>query len=134
MKRVYFVAVTSDAEHFEEIVAYATKEQAKEGLKLAYNWTKQSILDGGFEDLSENIGDDYFSISYNDNFCYYHGAIKYGVAFDEGEKVQPMKEYKVTTTKVILAYSEDDAIAMAKSDEPIDYDDEEKTTAELYER
>lgn len=133
MKRVYFVAVTSDADHFEEIVAYATKEQAKEGLKLAYNWTKKSILDAGYEDLSENIADEYFSISYNDNFCYYHGAIKYGIAFDESEKVQPMKEYKVTTTKVILAYSEEDAIVMANSDE-YEYDNEEKTTAEIYER
>ena len=133
MKRVYFVAVTSDAEHFEEIVAYATKEQAKEGLKIARNWTKKNIVDAGYEDLSEDITDEYFSISYNDGFCYYHGAIKYGIAYDEGEKVQPMKEYKVTTTKVVLAYSEEDAIVMANSDE-YEYDNEEKTTAELYER
>lgn len=134
MRRVYFVAVTSDADHFEEIVAYATKEQAKEGLKLAYNWTKQYILDAGFEDLNDSVDEENFTNTYNGGFCYYHGEIKYGVAFDEGEKVQPMREYKVTTTKVILAYSEDDAIAMAKSDEPINYDNEEKTTAELYER
>lgn len=130
MKRVYFVAVTSDVNQFEEIVSYETKENAKEGLSIMAKSIKDYIKDMGVneEDIVETFKDDWFEIRYDE--AYYFGEIKYGVAFEQGEKPAVAKSYRVTTTKLVLAYSEEDAIEVANSGEAFDYDDEMKSSAE----
>ena len=131
MKRIYFVAVTSDVSHFEEVIGYATNEQAKEGLKLLFESYKEYVISMGFKDeMAETLEDDWFTINYNDG-SYYHAQVKSGVMFDEGEKPTTLKSYKVTITKKVLAYGEDDAVAVAKGEEDYDYDDEEKITTKL---
>lgn len=131
MKRVYFVAVTSDTAHFEEIISYATKEQAKEGLKLAFEAYKENVISMGFKDeMEETLEDDWFTINF-DGSSYFHAVIKDGVAFSEGEKPTAIKAYKVTITKTVLAYGEVDAVEVAKGDGNYEYDDEEKITTEL---
>ena len=131
MKRVYFVAVTSDFANFEEVVGYATKEQGLKGLKIAFESFKNHIKDMGFDDIEETTEDTWFTLNYNGGDCFYHGEIKCGVMFEEGEKPTPLKAYKVTITKTVLAYGEDDAVEVAKGDEEYEYDDEEKVTTEL---
>ena len=131
MKRVYFVAVTSDVTHFEEVVGYATKEQGLNGLKIAIESFKNHIKDMGFDDIEETIEDTWFTLKYDGGDCFYHGEIKSGVMFEKGEKPTPLKPYKVTITKTVFAYGEDDAVEVAKGDEDYEYDDEEKVTTEL---
>lgn len=131
MKRVYFVAVTSDIASFEEVVGYATKEQALIGLAICLESFKKHIADMGYDDVEKGCGDDWFTLNYNGGDNFYHGEIKCGVMFEEGEKPTPLRAYKVTITKTVLAYGEDDAVEVAKGDEDYEYDDEEKITAEL---
>lgn len=131
MKRVYFVAVTSDISHFEEVIGYATKEQALNGLAICIETFKKHIIEMGYDDIDEKDAGDWFTLNYNGGDCFYHGEIKCGVMFEEGEKPTPLKTYKVTITKTILAYGEDDAVEVAKGDAEYEYDDEEKVTTEL---
>ena len=129
MKRLYFVVISSDAENIEEITAYATKEQAKEGLKFAYIDYKKHIKSMGFEDIIENNYEDSFSMVFNDRSSYYYAEIKNGAYFSKNEEVTPMKEYKVTITKTILAYNEQDAVNIVESGEELYYDEEETISA-----
>ena len=132
MKRVFYVALTSDSHHFEEIICYATKEQAKEGLKQMLATCREDVISMGYDDdMVESVNDDWFTIDYNEKACYYHAQIRGGVMFEEGEKPTPLKPYKVTITKTVLAYGEEDAIEVAKGDGDYEYDDEENATAEM---
>lgn len=141
MRRVYFVIVSSDVEHFEETTAYYTKEQAKEGLKEALYWTKKAVIEAGFGDemeITEN--EDNFTINYNkfgDRFEeYYFGQIVKGSMFDEGEEVVPNKCYRVkvitTTTYDIVAHNKAEAITIAK-EETGEYDGDTTILTEVEE-
>lgn len=134
MKRYYFVAVTSDAKYFEDdMVAYPTKEQAREGLKIVFEEYKNHVIESGFDDdMHDYLEDDSFIIRYNDDYSYYHGEIKSGVVYDSNEKPGPLKLYRVAVVKSVLAYSEEDAIFVANNEDDldIDYDTGEETHVE----